>query len=66
MTLLEVNDLSIRYDVDDQSVHAVDGVTFSMDRGETYGLVGESGCGKTTLGKSLVHLLDANGRIDSG
>jgi len=66
MTLLEVNDLSIRYDVDDQSVHAVDGVTFSMDRGETYGLVGESGCGKTTLGKSLVHLLDANGRIDGG
>ena len=66
MTLLEVNDLSIRYDVGDDDVHAVDGVTFSIDRGETYGLVGESGCGKTTLAKSLIHLLDENGYIESG
>ena len=66
MTLLEVNDLSIRYDVGDDDVHAVDDVTFSIDRGETYGLVGESGCGKTTLAKSLIHLLDANGYIESG
>jgi oligopeptide/dipeptide ABC transporter ATP-binding protein len=66
MSLLEVNDLSIRYDVDESDVHAVDGVTFSIDRGETYGLVGESGCGKTTLAKSIIHLLDANGYVESG
>ncbi|UIO98454.1 ABC transporter ATP-binding protein [Halobaculum sp. CBA1158] len=67
MTLLEVNDLSIRYTVDDGSaVHAADGVDFSVERGETYGLVGESGCGKTTLAKSLVQLLDKNGYIEGG
>ena len=67
MTLLEVNDLSIRYAVDDgSSVHASDGVNFSVEPGETYGLVGESGCGKTTLAKSLVHLLDDNGYIEEG
>ncbi|QLG26434.1 ABC transporter ATP-binding protein [Halorarum halophilum] len=67
MTLLEVNDLSIRYAVEDgSSVHAADDVSFTVERGETYGLVGESGCGKTTLAKSLVHLLDSNGYIESG
>ncbi|SHG97634.1 ABC transporter ATP-binding protein [Halobaculum gomorrense] len=67
MTLLEVNDLSIRYAVDDgSSVHATDDVSFSVERGETYGLVGESGCGKTTLAKSLVHLLDDNGYVENG
>ncbi|WP_435128450.1 ABC transporter ATP-binding protein [Halobaculum sp. D14] len=67
MTLLEVNDLSVRYAVDDGSaVHATDGVSFTVERGETYGLVGESGCGKTTLAKSLIHLLDSNGYIESG
>ncbi|WP_348610830.1 ABC transporter ATP-binding protein [Halobaculum rarum] len=67
MTLLEVNDLSIRYAVDDgSSVHASDDVNFSVEPGETYGLVGESGCGKTTLAKSLVHLLDDNGYIEDG
>jgi len=67
MTLLEVNDLSIRYRVDDdEAVHAVDDASFSIERGETYGLVGESGCGKTTMAKSIVDLLDANGYVESG
>jgi peptide/nickel transport system ATP-binding protein len=66
MSLLEVNDLSVRYDAGDKQVHAVDGVSFNIEHGETYGLVGESGCGKTTLAKSLMHLLDSNGHVESG
>src|SRR5919205_429535 len=40
-------------------VHAVDDVTFELREGETLGLVGESGCGKTTLSRALMRLIDA-------
>jgi oligopeptide transport system ATP-binding protein len=47
------------------AVRAVDGVTFSVKRGESLGLVGESGCGKTTLGKVILRLLPAtSGRVE--
>src|SRR5581483_3390032 len=42
-------------------VHAVDDVTFVLQQGETLGIVGESGCGKTTLIRALVRLIDATG-----
>ncbi|MDZ5813183.1 ATP-binding cassette domain-containing protein, partial [Halorubrum sp. AD140] len=57
-TLVEVRDLKTYYDsgslFDNRPVKAVDGVTFDIRRGETLGLVGESGCGKTTLGRTLI------------
>jgi len=62
--LLDVVDLRVRFPIyggvflgRTGEVKAVDGVSFSIDRGETLGLVGESGCGKTTLGKAIVNVL---------
>ena len=66
MSLLEFEDVSIRYRTDGPNVKAADGVSFSLGYGETFGLVGESGCGKTTLGKSVLQLLDENGYVESG
>ncbi|WP_254536666.1 ABC transporter ATP-binding protein [Halomarina litorea] len=58
--LVEVNGLKTYYEggglVTSRPVKAVDGVDFQIERGETLGLVGESGCGKTTLGRTLVRL----------
>lgn len=45
-------------------VRAVDGVSFSIEKGQTLALVGESGCGKTTLGKSLLNLLPSQGSVE--
>ncbi|WP_433628789.1 ABC transporter ATP-binding protein [Halomicrococcus sp. NG-SE-24] len=61
--LIEVNDLKTYYGegglIEDNPVKAVDGVSFDIERGETLGLVGESGCGKTTLGRTLIQLESA-------
>jgi oligopeptide/dipeptide ABC transporter ATP-binding protein len=64
--LLVVEDLAVRFRIPSGTVKAVDGVSFRMDDGEALGIVGESGCGKTTTALSLVHLLPANGTIKSG
>ncbi|HEV8224911.1 MAG TPA: ATP-binding cassette domain-containing protein, partial [Rubrobacteraceae bacterium] len=54
--LLEINDLRKHFRVGREILKAVDGISLKIDRGETLGLVGESGCGKTTAGRVLVRL----------
>jgi oligopeptide transport system ATP-binding protein len=54
--LLEVRDLTKHFIIGRGIVRAVDGVSFSIERGETLGLVGESGCGKTTTGRCILQL----------
>ena len=55
--LLEVEDLSVRFETDDGHVHAVDRLSFSLGAGEVLGVVGESGCGKSVSFMSLLRLL---------
>jgi peptide/nickel transport system ATP-binding protein len=57
-TLLEIRDLKTWFATDDGLVRAVDGVDIKLDRGETLGLVGESGCGKTVTARSVLKLID--------
>ena len=64
--VLEVNDLTMHYMTRKGPVFAVDNVTFSLKRGESLGLVGESGCGKTSIAISLLKLLPENANILGG
>ncbi|MEW5748492.1 MAG: oligopeptide/dipeptide ABC transporter ATP-binding protein [Candidatus Thermoplasmatota archaeon] len=66
MALLEVKDLRVHFKIHDGWVKAVDGVSFSIDSGQTMGLVGESGCGKTTAAYAITQLLPPNGHIKGG
>lgn len=65
--LLEVKNLVINYETDDGNVHALNGVTLSLKDGETLGLVGETGAGKTTLARGIMRLVpDPPGKIKGG
>ena len=55
--LLSVEDLKVEYTSDGEIVHAVNGVSFSIRQGETLGLVGETGAGKTTIAKAILRVL---------
>ena len=66
MNLLEVKDLYIEYATKEGPLKVVNDVSFNLKQGESIGLVGESGCGKTTLAKSIMRLLPDNGAITSG
>ena len=64
MSLLEVSDLHVWFDLPQgQQVHAVQGVSFALDPGERFGLVGESGCGKTTTILATMGLLPPNASV---
>lgn len=67
MKLLEVNDLKTYFYTDAGCAKAVDGVTFSLDKGQVLGIVGESGCGKSVTSLSIMGLVDpVTGRNEGG
>ena len=66
MKLLEIKDLRTYFKTQKGYARAVDGISFNLDYGETLGLVGESGCGKTTSALSIARLLPEEGEIISG
>jgi len=64
--LLEVKGLKTYFYLDEGTVRAVDGVDFSIERGKTLCVVGESGCGKSVTARSIMQIVDPPGRIDAG
>jgi oligopeptide/dipeptide ABC transporter ATP-binding protein len=64
--ILDIKDLVVRIDMRNTSVTPVDGVTLHIDAGETLGIVGESGCGKSMTGLSIMQLLPSGGHIAGG
>ena len=63
---LELRDLDVVYRVRGYDRQVLRGVSFEIGRGESYGLVGESGCGKSTAALAIVRYLPRNGRVSAG
>ena len=64
--ILSVKDLKAYFNTDEGVVKAVDGVSFDIRPGKTLGIVGESGCGKSTVGRAILRILDKAGEIVDG
>jgi peptide/nickel transport system ATP-binding protein len=65
-TIIDVKNLKIHYPTDEGVVRAVDGVDFTLNKGETLGIVGESGCGKSTVGRAILNIIDKPGIVEDG
>jgi len=66
MSVLEVDNLRVYYDTMRGEVKAVDGVSFELEKGEIFSIVGESGCGKTTTSNTIMRILPPEAVIKSG
>ncbi|MQA99527.1 MAG: ATP-binding cassette domain-containing protein [Actinobacteria bacterium] len=66
MALLSVEDLEVRFFTRRATIHAVNGISFDLDAGETLGVVGESGCGKSVSSLAMLGILPKTGRITRG
>jgi peptide/nickel transport system ATP-binding protein len=64
--LLKIEELKVALDSDAGLVKAIDGLSLCIERGETFALVGESGCGKSMTALALMRLLPENGRVTQG
>ncbi len=64
--LVEINDLHVDFEVRDGTVHAIQGATFDIYRGETTGVIGESGCGKSVTAKAIMQMIPKPGKIVKG
>ncbi|WP_228027638.1 ABC transporter ATP-binding protein [Bacillus fonticola] len=64
--ILQVRNLSTYYETDKGDAHAVENVSFTVRRGEMLGLIGESGCGKTTVAQTILRLLEYPAKVVSG
>ena len=65
MTFISIENLTTHYNTTNGSIHALEDVNFSLEKGESVGIAGESACGKSTLGLSLIRMIP-NGKIISG
>ena len=64
--LVEVKDLHVDFEVRDGTVHAIQGASFNINRGETTGVIGESGCGKSVTAKAIMQMIPKPGKIVKG
>ena len=64
--VLEVKDLSVSYTVANVKTHVLENVNFSVEKGKSVGIVGESGCGKTTTMRAILNVLPSNGTVEGG
>ena len=64
--ILDVSDLTVHYRTSHGAIQALRNVTFQLEEGQSLGILGESGCGKTTLGQALLRILPDNAEIKSG
>ncbi|MCS7060562.1 MAG: ABC transporter ATP-binding protein [Anaerolineae bacterium] len=65
-TLIEVRDLKVEFNIRGGVVKAVDGLTFDIKRGQTMGIIGESGCGKSVTARAILRMIPKPGKITAG